>query len=59
MHCVKEEAKKLIDNLPSNISWDDVIYEIYVKKKIDEGIKAAEEGKLVSNDLVKQRYINK
>ena len=58
MSIVKEEAKKLLDNLPDEASWDDILYEMYVRKKIDEGIKAADEGKLVSHEDVKKRFLN-
>ena len=33
MNIVKEEAKKLIDKLPDNVTWDDIMYELYVKKR--------------------------
>jgi len=32
MSIVKEEAKKLIDKLPEYATWDDIMYELYVKK---------------------------
>ena len=38
MSSIKEEAKRLIDKLPEETTWDDIMYEIYVKKKIDIGI---------------------
>lgn len=59
MNIVREEAKKIIDRLPEEASWDDIIYELYVRKKIDEGIKAAEEGKLLSHEEVKRRFSSK
>lgn len=59
MSLVREEAKKLLDNLPDEASWDDVMYEMYVRNKIDKGVKAADEGKLVSHDEVKKRFLQK
>ena len=56
MPVVKEEAIKLIENLPDNSSWDDIIYEMYVKKKIDIGLKAAQAGQTVSHEDVKKRF---
>ena len=56
MTIVKEEAIRLIENLPNDSTWDDIIYEIYVKKKIDAGLKAAEEGQTVSHDDVRKRF---
>jgi predicted transcriptional regulator len=56
---VKEEAKKLLDQLPDEISWDDIMYEMYVRNKIDKGIQAADEGKLVSHEEIKKRFSQK
>jgi predicted transcriptional regulator len=55
---VIKEARKLLDKLPDEASWDDVMYEMYVRKKIDEGIKAANEGKLISHEEVKKRFLS-
>jgi hypothetical protein len=33
MNIAKEEAKKLIDKLPDQATWDDIMYEFYVRKK--------------------------
>ncbi len=39
MATIREEAQRIIQKLPDEASWDDVMYEIYVRKKIDAGIK--------------------
>jgi len=59
MATVKEEARKLLERLPDEASWDDLIYEIYVQKKIDMGLKAAESGKLIPHEEVKRRLMGK
>jgi predicted transcriptional regulator len=59
MSVVRDEAKKLLDNLPDEASWDDVMYEMYVRKKVDEGIKAADAGCVVSHEEVKKRFLQK
>lgn len=53
---IKEEAAKLIQQLPEQATWDDVMYEIYVRQKIEEGIKAADSGKVLSHEEVKLRF---
>ncbi len=58
MSMVKEEAKTLIDKLPDQITWDDIMYEFYVKKKIEIGLKAAEEGHVVPHEEVKKRFLH-
>lgn len=53
---VKEEATKLIRDLPEQATWDDLMYEIYVRQKIEEGLKAADEGRVLSHEEVKRRF---
>ena len=59
MGFIREEVKKIIDNLPDEASWDDVMYKMYVRKKIDEGLKAADEGRVVSHEEVKKKFQQK
>jgi len=59
MSTVRDEAKKVLDVLPDEASWDDVMYEMYVRKKIDEGIQAADSGRLISHEEVKKRFMRK
>jgi len=53
----KKEALKLITELPEQASWDDIMYQLYVRKKIAMGIKAAEEGRIISQEEVKKRFL--
>ena len=57
MGIIKEEAKKLIDKLPDQATWDDIMYEFYVKKKLSVGLKAAKEGHVISHKEVKKRLL--
>jgi predicted transcriptional regulator len=49
----------LIDALPEETSWDDLIYQMYVRKKIAKGIEAAEQGHVVPHDEVKKQFLSK
>jgi len=55
MSPVKEEARKLIDKLPEQATWDDIMYEFYVKKKLAVALKAAEEGRVIPHKEAKRR----
>jgi len=55
MSMVKDEAKKLIDQLPEDTTWDDIMYEIYARKKIENALKAVEKGKVVSHEEARIR----
>ncbi|HLG15440.1 MAG TPA: hypothetical protein VJH03_13200 [Blastocatellia bacterium] len=35
---LKDEAKRLIDSLPSLSSWEQLMYEIYVREAIENGL---------------------
>jgi len=58
MSIIKEEAKKLIDKLPDQATWDDIMYEFYVKKKLAVALKVAEEGHVISHKEVKKRLLS-
>ncbi len=34
----KEDAHKLVDQLPANATWDDLMHEIYVREVIERGM---------------------
>lgn len=57
MPTTKKQALEMIKKLPEKATWDDIMYEIYVRKKIEAGIKAAEEGRVISHDEVKKRFL--
>ena len=44
---VKEEARRLVDNLPENSTWDDLMYEIYVRQAIESGLADSEAGRTI------------
>lgn len=57
MATTKKQALEMIKKLPEKATWDDIMYEIYVRKKIEAGIKAADEGRVVPHDEVKKRFM--
>ena len=57
MSAIKEEAKKLIDKLPDQATWDDIMYEFYVKIKLEVALKAADDGRVISHEEVKKRVL--
>lgn len=56
MSSVKEQAREVVDTLPEGVTWDDVMYAIYVRQKIEAGIKDGEEGNVVAQDEVERRF---
>jgi hypothetical protein len=39
---IKDEARRIIDELPNNATWKDLMYEIYVRERIEQGIRDME-----------------
>ena len=53
---IKEEAKRLIDALPDNSSWSDLMYEIYARREIEAGVADLDAGRSKSHEDVKQLF---
>jgi hypothetical protein len=39
---IKQEAHRLIEQLPETATWDDLMYEIYVRQTIEAGLADSE-----------------
>jgi hypothetical protein len=52
---VKEEARRLIERLPDDASWDDLMHEIYVRQAIETGLEDSRSGRLSSLEDVRAR----
>jgi predicted transcriptional regulator len=50
----KEKVRKTIDRLPDTFTVDQLVEELIVLDKIEEGLKDVEEGRLFSTDQVKE-----
>jgi predicted transcriptional regulator len=57
MSIVKEEARKIIDAIPDNATWDDIMYEFYVRQKLETAIEEADRGNVVPHEDVKKRFL--
>jgi hypothetical protein len=52
---IKEAARKLIDNLPENSTWDDLMYQIYVRQTIEAGLVDSKAGNVISVQEVRKK----
>lgn len=55
MSTIREEIHKLADQLPADATWDDAMYALYVRQKIDAGRKAVAEGRVVTQEQLEQQ----
>jgi hypothetical protein len=58
MSNLKDEAKKIIEDLPENATWDDLMYQFYVKKRVETGIKEIENGETMSHEEARKRLLS-
>ena len=52
---IKQDVLRLVEQLPEDATWDDLLYEIYVRQSIESGLKDFQEGRIVSASEVRRR----
>ena len=53
---VKDEAKRLVEDLPDDASWEDLMYQIYVRQAIEAGLRDSEAGRTMDVKEVRARF---
>jgi predicted transcriptional regulator len=52
----RDEAIKSLQEMSDTATWDDIMYTIYVRARISEGLKEVEEGNLIPHEEIKKRF---
>jgi predicted transcriptional regulator len=50
----KENIINMIKDLPDDVSMEDIIEAIYVRQKIEKGLKDSEEGRIYTHEEAKE-----
>lgn len=53
---VKHEARRLVERLGDDATWEDLQYEIYVRQAVEAGLNDVREGKTVPLDEARRRF---
>ena len=53
---VKDKARRLLDNLPDRATWDEVVYELAVRRSIEQGLIDAKAGQLTDSTDVRREF---
>ena len=53
---IKSKVQETIASLPNDDSWDDVMYRLYVRQKIEAGLKDVENEKTLPVSEVRKRF---
>lgn len=51
----KEEVRHLLDQLPDDVSREQIQYHIYVQQKVERSLAAADRGEILSQEEVEER----
>jgi predicted transcriptional regulator len=53
---IKQEAHRLIEQLPETATWDDLMYELYVRQAIEAGLADSEAGRTLDVKEVRAKF---
>lgn len=53
----KEAARQIIERLPDQATWDELMYELYVKQKIEAGLADVRADRTVPHEDVKAELL--
>ena len=53
---IKEEARGLVDSLPDDSTWEDLMYQIYVRETIESGLVDSEAGRITEVEKVREEF---
>jgi len=54
---LKKEMVNLLDGLPDDANWDDVMYSIYVRQSIEDGLEDSKNGNVVDHSVIKRKFL--
>ena len=50
----KQVAVKIIEQMPADVSLEDIMYELYFRQRVDRGLQEFDAGQTISHDEVVQ-----
>ncbi len=53
---IKDEARRLIERLSDEATWEDLQYEIYFRQAVEAGMKDSREGRKVPLEEASRRF---
>ncbi len=53
---IKQEAYRILDQLPDMATWDDLMHQIYVRQAIEAGIKDSDNGRTMDVKEVRKKF---
>jgi hypothetical protein len=52
----KEDAHELVERLPADATWEDLMHEIYVRAAIEKGLEDSRSGRTKDASEIRRKY---
>jgi len=52
---IKDAARRLVEQLPEDATWEDLQYEIYFRQAVEAGLKDSREGRSLPLEAARRR----
>lgn len=59
MQTVKQIIHEIADRLPEQATFDDAMYALYIRQKLESGLRDLDEGRTYTQEEVEQRLLDK
>jgi lipase chaperone LimK len=56
MGTIKEDARRLVEKLPEDSTWDDLMHEIYVRQSIEAGLADSKANRTTDVEQLRSRF---
>ena len=53
----KEQAYRVVDQLPDDATWDDVLHEFYICQQVASGMQDIDNGRTVSDEDARKEFL--
>ncbi len=58
MQTVKKIIQDIADQLPEQATFDDAMYAIYVRQKLERSLQSAKDGNVISQEDMEKQYLS-
>ena len=52
----KDKVKQMLKGLPDNVTMEDIHYHLYVRQKVEKGLKDIREGRFFTQEEAEKRF---
>ena len=56
MSTVKQSVREVVEQLPEDCTWEDVMYQLYVREKIERSLEDSAAGRTKSHEEVRREF---